>query len=242
MKLLEINHLTKKFGEFQVVRDLSFTLEEGEITSVIGPNGAGKTSFLKLISGELIPTEGEIILKGEDITKCTLSETAKLGISRCFQVPSVFDCISVIDNLKIAGRANKAKQAGLDERCENLLERVGMLSQKDKRTGELDHGGKRVLELCMGFIQDPVLILSDEIIAGLDETSVELIGTLIKEKVKLCTPLIVEHRLEFVFGLSDRVITLHKGEIIADGSPEEIRNNEMVKKIYYGDSGDQYNE
>jgi len=235
MKLLEVKNLTKRFGEFTAVNNVTLSLEEGEITSIIGPNGAGKTTFLRLLSGELAPTEGEIIFKGEDITRCSFFKTAIRGISRCFQVPFVFDSLSVIDNLKVAGRVNNLEKTVLNEKCEELLERVGMLSQKNKKLGELAHGGKRILELCMSFIQEHDLLLSDEIVAGLTESEVTLVDELIKERAKSCTPLVVEHRLEFVFGLSDRVITMHNGEIIADGSPEEIKNSEKVRKAYYGE-------
>lgn len=235
MKLLEVKNLTKRFGEFTAVNNVTLSLEKGEITSIIGPNGAGKTTFLRLLSGELAPTEGEIIFKGENITRCSFCKTAIRGISRCFQVPFVFDSLSVIDNLKVAGRVKNLEKTVLNEKCEKLLERVGMLSQKNQKVGELAHGGKRILELCMSFIQEHDLILSDEIVAGLTESEVTLVDELIKERAKSCTPLVVEHRLEFVFGLSDRVITMHNGEIIADGSPEEIKNSEKVRKAYYGE-------
>lgn len=235
MKLLEVKNLTKRFGEFIAVNNVTLSLEEGEITSIIGPNGAGKTTFLRLLSGELAPTEGEIIFKGENITRCSFHKTAIRGISRCFQVPFVFDSLSVIDNLKVAGRVKNLEKTVLNEKCEKLLERVGMLSQKNQKVGELAHGGKRILELCMSFIQEHDLILSDEIVAGLTESEVTLVDELIKERAKSCTTLVVEHRLEFVFGLSDRVITMHNGEIIADGSPEEIKNSEKVRKAYYGE-------
>lgn len=236
MKLLEVKNLTKRFGEFTAVNNISLSLEKGEITSIVGPNGAGKTTLLRLLSGEFAPTKGEIIFKGENITKRSFHQTAIRGISKCFQVPFVFDSLSVIDNLKVAGRANKLEKAVLNEKCEKLLERVGMLSQKNQKLGELAHGGKRILELCMSFIQERDLLLSDEIVAGLAESEVALVDELIKERAKSCTPLVVEHRLEFVFGLSDRVITMHNGEIIADGTPDEIKNSEKVRKAYYGES------
>lgn len=235
MKLLEVKNLTKRFGEFTAVNNVTLSLEKGEITSIIGPNGAGKTTFLRLLSGELAPTEGEIIFKGENITRYSFYKTAIRGISRCFQVPFVFDSLSVIDNLKVAGRVNNLEKAVLNEKCEKLLERVGILSQKNRKVGELAHGGKRMLELCMSLIQEHDLLLSDEIAAGLTDSEVTLVDELIKERAKSCTALVVEHRLEFVFGLSDRVITMHNGEIIADGSPEEIKNSEKVRKAYYGE-------
>ena len=235
MKILEVNNLTKRFGEFTAVRNVSFSLRQGEITGLIGPNGAGKTTLLRLVSGELAPSEGEIIFKGENITKCSFHKTAIRGISRCFQVPFVFDSLSVIDNLRVAGRVNNLKKAALDSGCEELLKEVGMLAQKDVLTRELAHGGKRMLEWCMSAIQQPNLLLIDEIVAGLAEGEMALMDKTIKAKSKSIAPLIVEHRLEFLFGISDRVIVMHKGEIIADGSPSEIKNSQAVRKAYYGE-------
>ena len=235
MKILEVKNLTKKFGGFAAVNNVSFSLEEGELTSIIGPNGAGKTTALRLISGELDPTRGEIVYKGESIIKASFNKCAIRGISRCFQIPSVFSTLSVIDNLRIAGRAKNVGKVALDGRCEELLEEVRMLPEKNRMAGELAHSKKRILEWCMSVIQEPGLLLMDELGAGLADSELAFLYKLIRAKAKAITPLFVEHRLEFVFSISDRVIVLHKGERIADGSPSEIRSSKDVKKAYYGE-------
>jgi len=235
MKILEVKNLTKSFGAFKAVSDASFSLNQGEIIGLIGPNGAGKTTLLRLISGELAPSEGKIFFKGEDITKYSFHKTAIRGISRCFQVPFVFDSLSVIDNVKVAGRVKKLKGPALVKWCEEILNEVGMLAKKDVLVRVLSHGEKRILEWCMSIIQQPDLLLVDEIAAGLAESEIALMDKIIKDKVKSTAFLIVEHRLEFLFGISQRVIVMHKGGIIADGSPNEIKDSQTVRKAYYGE-------
>jgi len=234
MKVLEVKNLTKKFGGFTAVNNVSFSLEEGQVTSIIGPNGAGKTTAIRLISGELDPSGGQIIFKGADITKASLNKHAIRGISRTFQVPSVFSTLSVIDNLRMAARARHVGKVAIDNRCKEILEEVRMLPDVNRMAGELAHSKKRILEWCMSVIQEPSLLLMDELGAGLADSELASLYDLIKAKAKTITPLFVEHRLEFVFRISDRVIVLHEGERIADGSPSEIKSNEEVRKAYYG--------
>jgi branched-chain amino acid transport system ATP-binding protein len=234
MKILEVNNLTKKFGHFAAVSDVSFDVEEGQVTSIIGPNGAGKTTIIRLISGEINPSSGQIVFKGADVTKSPLNRCANTGISRTFQVPSVFSTLSVIDNLRLALRAKHVEKASIDNRCEELLEEVGMLSEKNHLVAELPHSRKRVLEWCMSVVQEPGLILMDEIGAGLADSELDVLYGLIKKKAKKITPLFVEHRLEFVFSISEKVIVLCGGKLLAVGSPSEIKNSEDVKKAYYG--------
>jgi branched-chain amino acid transport system ATP-binding protein len=236
MKVLEVNNLTKKFGGFAAVNNLSFDLERGKITSIIGPNGAGKTTAIKLISGELDPTHGEIIFKGKRITKSSINRHALLGISRTFQVPSVFNTLSVIDNLRMAVRAKGAEKGAGDDRCKEVLEEVGMLKDMHIFPKELSHHKKRILEWCMSVVQEPDVLLMDELGAGLADSELTMLYDLIKAKADTITPLFVEHRLEFVFRISDKVIVLNQGAKLAEGSPDEIKNNEEVRVAYCGDN------
>ena len=235
MDILEVRDLTKDFGEFRAVNGVSLGFEKARITALVGPNGAGKTTFLRLLSGELRPTKGRIILKGKDITNYSFSRTALEGISRCFQVAYVFDSLSVVDNLRVAGRVKGLDKRTLDQKCEGLLEKVGMLPQIDHKAASLPHGSRRMLELCMSFIQEPEVLLSDEIAAGLSEEGIALVDELLKDKGKTCTIIVVEHRLEFVFGICHRVVVMHNGEIIADGSPDDVRNHQKVRQVYWGE-------
>lgn len=234
MKVLEVKNLTKKFGGFTAINNVSFSLEEGQVTSIIGPNGAGKTTTIRLISGELDPSGGQILFKGANITKASLNKHATRGISRTFQVPSVFSTLSVIDNLRMAARARHVGKVAIDNRCEEMLEEVKMLPDMNRMAGELAHSKKRILEWCMSVIQEPDVLLMDELGAGLADSELASLYDLIKAKAKTITPLFVEHRLEFVFRISDRVIVLHQGAKLADGSPDEIKNNEEVRQAYYG--------
>lgn len=235
MKVLEVNNLTKKFGGFAAVNDLSFNLEQGKITSIIGPNGAGKTTAIRLVSGELDPTDGEIIFKGKRITKSSINRHALVGISRTFQVPSVFKELSVIDNLRTAVRAKGVKKGVGDDRCREILKEVGMLKDMHVFPRELSHHKKRILEWCMSVVQEPDVLLMDELGAGLADSELAMLYDLIKEKADTITPLFVEHRLEFLFRISDKVIVLNQGSKLAEGSPDEIKNNEEVKVAYCGD-------
>ena len=234
MKVLEVKNLTKKFGGFTAINNVSFSIEEGQVTSIIGPNGAGKTTAIRLISGELEPSKGKIIFKGAEITKASLNKHAIRGISRTFQVPSVFNTLSVIDNLRMAARARHARKVAIDNRCEEILEEARMLPDMNRMAGELAHSKKRMLEWCMSVIQEPDVLLMDELGAGLADSELDSLYDLIKAKAKTTTPLFVEHRLEFVFRISDRVIVLNQGAKLAEGSPDEIKNNEEVRQSYYG--------
>jgi branched-chain amino acid transport system ATP-binding protein len=237
MKVLEVQNLTKRFGGFTAVNNVSFSLEAGQVTSIIGPNGAGKTTALKLISGELDPSAGQIIFKGKKITKSSMNKHAILGISRTFQVPSVFNTLSVINNMKMAAGARHVgheSKAVINLKCEEILDEVGMLSDMNLLTGELSHSKKRILEWCMSVVQEPDVLLMDELGAGLADSELTALYDLIKVKAKTITPLFVEHRLEFVFRISDRVIVLHQGAKLADGAPSEIKGNEEVRNAYYG--------
>lgn len=235
MKVLEVNNLTKRFGGFSAVNNVSFSLEEGQVTSIIGPNGAGKTTVIKLISGEIDPTHGQIIFKGEKITKASPYRHAMKGISRTFQVPSVFNELSVIENLRIAARGVHITKSEINARSEELLEELGMLSDRDRSCSELSHSNRRLLEWSMSVIQKPGLLLMDELGAGLADSELTFLYNLIRKKACFITPLFIEHRLEFVFSISDRVIVLHHGEIIADGTPSEIKESERVRQAYYGE-------
>ena len=234
MKVLEVKNLTKKFGGFTAINNVSFSLEEGQVTSIIGPNGAGKTTAIRLISGELEPNGGQIIFKGAEITKASLNKHAIRGISRTFQVPSVFNTLSVIDNLRMAARARHVGKVAIGNRGEECLEEARMLPDMNRMAGELEHSKKRMLEWCMSVIQDPDVLLMDELGAGLADSELDSLYDLIKAKAKTTTPLFVEHRLEFVFRISDRVIVLNQGAKLAEGSPDEIKNNEEVRQSYYG--------
>lgn len=235
MDILRVGNLTKCFGDFLVVKDVSLTFEQNKITALIGPNGAGKTTFLRLLSGELSPTKGKILWQGKDITSLSFARKALVGISRCFQVAYVFNSLSVIDNLRVAARGVGLNTKEADQSADALLEKMGLLSIRDNIVDSLPYGNKRIVELCMSIIQQPELLLCDEVAAGLSHAEIELVDKLIREEGNSRTIIIVEHRLEFVFGICDRVVVMHNGEIIADGTADEVRNNQKVRQVYWGE-------
>lgn len=235
MEILVVNNLTKKFGGFTAVNNLTFTLKKGQITSIIGPNGAGKTTAIRLISGEIEPTSGSIIFNGVKITKSSINKNAINGISRTFQVPSVFNNLTVMDNLKIAIHTRVKNKKDRKDRCKDMLEEVGMYKDMNVYAATLSHHKKRLLEWCMSAVQQPEIILMDELGAGLSDEELGMLYDLIAKKADKITPLFIEHRLEFVFRISEKVIVLNQGEKLAEGSPKEILCNKDVKEAYFGE-------
>lgn len=236
MEILSVDNLTKKFGGFAAVDNLTFKIKKGQITSIIGPNGAGKTTAIRLISGEIAPTSGHINFKGINITKSTINKNALLGISRTFQVPSVFNNLTVLDNLKIAIYPKIKNNKEIENKCKLLLDKVGMSKEIDAFPEALSNYQKRILEWCMSAIQEPEIILMDELGAGLSDEELGTLYEIIKESAQNITPLFVEHRLEFVFKISEKIIVLDQGKKLAEGSPEDILRNKEVKEAYFGDN------
>ncbi len=236
MKILSVDNLTKYFGGFAAVKNLTFSLQKGQITSIIGPNGAGKTTAIRLISGELNPTTGSIRLKDKDITNSSINKNALLGISRTFQVPAVFNCLTVFDNLKMAIHTKIKDKKDREDRCKSLLDEVGMSKEMNAYPAALPNHKKRILEWCMSAIQDPEIILMDELGAGLSDEELTILYDHIIKKVDKFTPLFIEHRLEFVFRISEKVIVLNQGTKLAEGTAKEILCNEKVKEAYFGNN------
>ena len=230
--MLEINKLTKRFGTMAALNSCSLNVNRNSITGVIGPNGSGKSTLFNCISGVLKPSEGSITFD-QNGSKHTLENLlpyriARLGIGRTFQLNRVFKRMSALDNLLVVN---------FDlERAHELLKTARLDQLSDHMAGELSIGQQRLLEIARAFMLDPDLVLLDEPTAGVNP---KMIGTLVeqierfKEKEN-ATFLIVEHNLKFIFNLSNQIYVLNAGEVIADGTPDEIRNNEIVIDAYLG--------
>jgi len=243
---LQSHSLTKQFGGLIAVDSVSFDLFKGEICSIIGPNGAGKTTFFNLITGELDPTGGEILLRcdghWEDITTATTFETAQLGLQRTYQVTNIFPDETVAENVRIASQAYSNDSVHLYRRvtdfeehyaeAERVIRLVGLEGEEDTLAGELSHGGKRQLELALAVAGDPSILLLDEPTAGISSQNVNEMVEIIEKLSEKYTILLVEHNMDLVMDLSDRIVVLHNGSVIADGPPESIRQNEKVKRAY----------
>ena len=248
MALLETEDLVKEFGGVVANDDVSIGIEEGERVSLIGPNGAGKSTFINLVTGLLEPTSGDIRFKGESILDHEPHEVVQQGISKSFQTASIFPELSVADNARIAGLAAEHGSfrfnflTRLDDYPEvedvarETLESVELWGQREVPAEDLPYGDKRRLELGIALAAEPDLLLLDEPTAGMSpeetEATVDLIERVREERG--LTYLFVEHDMEIVFNVSDRIVVLHRGRVISEGTPDEVRGDPEVQEAYLG--------
>src|SRR5262245_23709493 len=241
--IVRTERLTRNFGSLMAVAQVDFEVERGELRSIIGPNGAGKTTFFRLISGEMAPTAGRIWFDGRDITGLPQHAVARLGVAKSYQITNVFPHLTVRENVRVAvqgparafdfwSRADRL--AGVRERAEALLATVGLADKADLLAAHLSHGEKRHLEIGIALASDPALLLLDEPTAGMSPEETDETMLLIRELARGRTVVLVEHKMKLVMGISDRVTVLHQGQVLADGSPDEIRNNALVQETYLG--------
>ncbi len=237
--LLEVRHATRIFDGLVAVDDVSFTLAPGEILGLIGPNGAGKTTLISLISGTLAPSEGEILFQDEVINRLPAFRRARLGIGRTFQIMRPFPGLSVLDNVAVGalfGRdGGQAKLAKAREQARVSLEFVGLGKDIDKRADELGGPGRKRLELAKALAMQPKVLLCDEVMAGLNHVEIEEVIEIIRKvRDQGISILVIEHVIKAIKSLSDRLLVLHHGEKIADGTPEAVLANPIVIEAYLG--------
>lgn len=234
--MLEIRNLAKSFGGVQATNDVSLAFPDGSLTAVIGPNGAGKSTFFRLILGEHLPTSGQILFEGAEITRAKPFERIRRGISVKFQVPGIFKALSVRQNLQIALQHHR-HPSELNDEIDRLLEFLKLTEARTQLAGNLSHGQKQWLEIGMAVGLKPRLLLLDEPTAGMtpDETAAtgEMVQALNREGV---TVLAVEHDMAFVRQIAHKVTVLHFGKIFAQGTIDEIVADERVAAIYLGDT------
>jgi len=238
--LLSTDNLSKHFGGLTAVDGVSFTFLEGEVRALIGPNGAGKTTFVNLLSGRIPPTSGRVIFAGEDITRLPAHTRVNRGIAYTFQITSTFAGMSALENVKLACQHKLSKgfigpNPGLLERASmGALERVGLADRRDEIAGNLSYGHQRLLEVAMGLGLDPKLLILDEPTQGLADEEIAVFVTLVREIARNASVLLIEHNMDVVMGLADMITVLDQGRILAEGTPEEIRSNEAVRRAYLG--------
>ena len=231
--LLETRALNVRFGGVHATRDVNFTLAEAELRCVIGPNGAGKSTFFKLLTGQVKPTSGQILFRGQDISDMQPHQPGRLGIGIKTQVPSLFNGLTVWDNVWLsARRVNSHAQA--ERITRETLERVGMLDYKDAVTGVLAHGQRQWVELAVVIAADPPLILLDEPAAGMSDAEVARTAELILEINRRHALVVVEHDMSFIRMIARKVTVLHQGEIIREDTPDRIMGDPLVQQIYLG--------
>jgi branched-chain amino acid transport system ATP-binding protein len=233
----------KKFGGFTALHDISAEFRKDAITAIIGPNGAGKSTFFNLLSGAFAPSSGSVEFEGRDITGLSQHKFAHLGIAKSFQITTVFPQLSTLENIRVAGQAlvscynlwtPRAKLTGLVADAEELLNRVGLWDKRNRVAGTLAHGEQRALEIGMALASRPRLLLLDEPTAGMSPEETRVMMDLIVKLAQERTVILVEHKMKLVMGICDRLLVLHHGELLAEGKPDDIRQNEAVKRVYLG--------
>ncbi len=237
--LLELRHVTQRFSGLVAVSDVSFTLAPGEILGLIGPNGAGKTTLINLISGTLRPTEGEVRFDGAAITHLPAFRRARLGIGRTFQIMQPFPGLSVLDNVAIGALfghgGGQGQLAKAREQARQSLEFVGLGAFIDQRADELGGPGRKRLELAKALAMKPRLLLCDEVMAGLNHVEIEeVIAVIRKVREAGISVLVIEHVIKAIRSLSDRLLVLHHGQKIADGTPDAVLADPAVVQAYLG--------
>jgi urea transport system ATP-binding protein len=241
--MLDIRNLNKKFGGLAIFSDLNLQVGKGELRCIIGPNGAGKTTLFNLITGRLRSDSGEIRFEDRDICRLPVNEIARLGIGRKFQAPSVFEEMTVWNNLMVAGTGHRRAHrlfstktdAGLAARAERVLESVRLTVRRDDLAGSLSHGQKQWLEIGIVMLNDPRLVLLDEPTAGMTVSETAETADLIQEVFKDRTAIIIEHDISFVRRLDSRVTVLNRGGVMKEGSFDEIAADAAVRKAYLGE-------
>ncbi|MES2263919.1 MAG: ABC transporter ATP-binding protein [Pseudomonadota bacterium] len=243
--ILELQQLVKRYGGLVATDRLDLTVHAGEIHAIIGPNGAGKTTLIQQISGALASDSGRVLFEGIDVTRQPIHQRVQGGLARSYQITNIFPRFSVLDNLALAVQARSGSsmrfwhpalgENALFDEARELAQRIGLGGHTDRLAGSLAHGAQRQLELGLALATRPKLLLLDEPMAGMGhEESVEMIP-LIESLRPALAVLIIEHDMDAVFRMADRISVLVAGRIIATGTPDQIRNNLEVKRAYLGD-------
>jgi len=243
--LLRVEKLVRRFGGIIATDNVSLDVASGELHAIIGPNGAGKTTLISQLTGHLEPHSGSVSLAGRDITYLPAYRRCALGLARSFQITSLLPDFTAADNVALAAQAhdghsfyfwgNARKEKHLRDAARSALKRVGLEARADVPVSELSHGEQRELELAVALATKPQLLLLDEPMAGLGATESTRMVTLLKELRKEVTIVLVEHDMEAVFALADRITVLVYGRVIASDVPDAIRKHEEVKRAYLGE-------
>ncbi|MGI9373290.1 MAG: ABC transporter ATP-binding protein [Hyphomicrobiales bacterium] len=237
MMLLKTQGLTRHFGGLKAVHEVDFELPEGEVRALIGPNGAGKTTFVSTLCGRIPATSGTVEFLGENVTSLPAHKRICKGMAYTFQITSIFARLSAHENVALAvRRIHKSSAKEVDSRTNNVLERVGLGGRAQHIAGDLAYGHQRLLEIAMGLAQEPKLLILDEPTQGLADSEIEEFVALIRTLAGETTILLIEHNMNVVMAVADKISVLNFGEMLAEGTPEEIRQNDAVQAAYLGTS------
>ena len=231
--LLYTENLTKNFQGIKAVNDINFKINHNEIRALIGPNGAGKTTFVSLLCGRIKSSKGKVFFNGVNISHLPVFTRISMGIGYTFQITSIFFNLTVSENVALAlkNKRQEEKKSIVSE----VLNKVGLIDRINQRSGDLSYGHQRLLELAMGIAQRPKLLILDEPTQGLSDLEIENFKKLIKKISATVTVLLIEHNMDVVMSIADKITVLHFGEIIAEGDKQSIQRNPIVQKAYLGD-------
>ncbi len=235
INLLTTRGLSRSFGGIKAVHNVNFELPAGEIHALIGPNGAGKTTFVGLLCGRISADSGQVFFSNEEITALPVHKRIARGIGYTFQITSIFSKLSLYENVSLAvHRSSRDKCRDFDIQINEALDNVGLLDRAYQIAGDMSYGHQRLLEIAMGMAQKPKLLILDEPTQGLAQSEIAGFNALLKSMVERSTILLIEHNMDVVMEIADRITVLDFGEILAHGTPEEIHANEDVQAAYLG--------
>ncbi len=241
--IIEGERLTRRFGDFVALKDVSLRVERGRLTAIIGPNGAGKSTLFNILSGAFAPSSGRVRFEGRDITGMPQHRYAHLGIAKSFQITNLFPALSALENVRVAVQARvtrydpwtpRRRDTDTLQRARALLELVGLGGKHAQAAHGLAHGEQRALEIAMALACEPRLLLLDEPTAGMSPEETKTMMALILKLAGERTVVLVEHKMKLVMGICDHIFVLHHGELLAQGSPQAIRADAEVRRVYLG--------